>query len=192
MLYLNLFIGMLTAPTVTLRELVCQPRPGAALLVYVLTNVVGILAGAYAAPAAPAVPLAVAAGLGTVLGLPAVLLYTAAVHLAAEFLGGRGRALALFTGMSFAFAPSVLLAPFGLAVRMAPPAFYYLVAAALGLWVFVLQVFALQATYRFSALRAIAALVLPVLTVLAAVFLSFVLGMAALLPELTGLLTPTL
>jgi len=193
LIYLDLFVGVLTAPFATLRALAAQPRPGAAVVVHALIILITALAGAYAAPGAPPLPLTPGAGLAVVFGLLGLFLYAACLHLSAAFLGGEGcgRALGLFTALAFASSPSVLIAPFGLAMRAAPPVFYYLVSAALGFWVLVLQILSIQATYRFSFWRALAALLLPFLLVLAAVLLSLVLGVAALLPQLKGLLPPT-
>lgn len=190
MIYLDFFVGVLTAPFATLRTLAATPRPGAAVVVHSLIILITTLAGAYVAPGAAPLALPVGAGLAVVFGLLGFFLYTAVLHLSAEFLGGQGRALALFTTLAFASAPGVLLAPFGLAVRAAPPMFYYLVSVVLGLWVLVLHLLSIQAVHRLSLWRSLAAFLLPWAMVVVAAVLSLALGVAALLPHLKGFTWP--
>ncbi|MDK2960644.1 MAG: hypothetical protein PWP12_828 [Bacillota bacterium] len=191
MFYFDLFVGVLTTPFATLHTLAARPRPGAAVAFHAVIILITTLAGIYTAPAPRALPPAVTLVLAVPFGTLGLFLYAALLHLCAEFLGGQGRALGLLTALAFAAAPGALMAPFGLAMRAAPPAFYYLVSVALGLWVLALHILTLMTTYGFSFWRALAALVLPVAFVLAAVLLGLVLGVAALVSHLKGLSLPT-
>ncbi|MDK2785246.1 MAG: poly-beta,6-N-acetyl-D-glucosamine N-deacetylase [Bacillota bacterium] len=184
MIYFDLFVGVLTAPYATLRTLAAQPRPGAAAVVHALIILITALARIYTAPQAVPLPTAAILGLAVLFGTLGLFLYAAVLHFSAECLGGEGRALGLLTALAFASAPGVLLFPFGLAMRAAPPVFYDLVGVVIGLWVLVLHILSLMTAYGFSFWRALAALILPVAFVLAALVLGVVLGAAALLSHL--------
>lgn len=184
MLYLDLFVGVLTTPFATLRTLAARPRPGAAVVVHALIILMTTLAGIYTAPKVPALSAGATLGLAVLFGTLGLFLYVAVLHFCAECLGGEGRALGLLTALAFASAPGVLLFPFGLAMRAAPPVFYNLVGVVIGLWVLALHILSLMTTYGFSFWRALAALILPAAFVLAALVLGILLGAAALLSHL--------
>jgi hypothetical protein len=180
--YLDLAVGVLSAPVSTLENVTKEIRPGPAALVYVVASTITILGSTLTARIALPLPtpLHLRVILGVPLGLLGMLLYTAALHLTARLLGGRGRAAGLFAGLAFSLLPGVLWGPFVFAMRAAPASFSHLVTAVVAGWVLILQVLTIQACHGFAARRALVVLFFSLLVLAALIILGVTLGAGAL------------
>ncbi len=116
---------------------------------------------------------------------------TGVVHVAAESLGGDGRALSLLTLLGFCRAPGLLLAPLSLVPGLTGSGERTLAGLVVAGWITALAVLAVREAYSIGTGRAIAAVLLPVAgLVLLALASLVVLGAAASLgvpgPGLSG------
>lgn len=111
---------------------------------------------------------------------------TALLHLIAEFYGGRGMVTGLFAALGFAQLPRIFIVPCWLIATLLPDGMRSLMmglsTAIVLLWVLMLHVKALEATYGFHKIKAVLVLATPFLAMLAFVVLVAVFATAQLMP----------
>ncbi|VBB06368.1 Hypothetical protein LUCI_1599 [Lucifera butyrica] len=106
-----------------------------------------------------------------VLGSLIVWFLGAAVwNLVAEFFGGRGTGLGLFTALGFAQLPRIFLVPLGVLSMVLPAEIRSFWLAATGLvvlfWTLTLDVYAIRGAYTFSVAKAVLVLLTPLLAMI--------------------------
>ena len=111
---------------------------------------------------------------------------TALLHFIAEFYGGRGMVTGLFAALGFAQLPRIFIVPCWLIATLLPDGMRSLMmglsTAIVLLWVLMLHVKALEATYGFPKIKAVLVLATPFLVMLAFVVLVAVFATAQLMP----------
>ncbi len=111
---------------------------------------------------------------------------TALLHFIAEFYGGRGMVTGLFAALGFAQLPRIFIVPCWLIATLLPDGMRSLMmglsTAIVLLWVLMLHVKALEATYGFHKIKAVLVLATPFLAMLAFVVLVAVFATAQLMP----------
>ncbi len=110
------------------------------------------------------------------------------LSLAAHLLGKKGDVRSLGAALGYAQLPTVLIAPFSFLNRIIPLEIMGIVSISTFIWVFALRVLAVRSVFNLSTGRAILAILLPFLFLLAALLLFFLFFGAFLSPLLTELL----
>jgi hypothetical protein len=119
-----------------------------------------------------------------ILSLFVVLCKLALIHVFAGLWGQRGDVRALWVGLSFSWAPFLLLLPISLLLRATGlSGFFALALMILMVMGWRIEVLAIEAVYRLTRGRAIALFVLPLILTLMLVLI-VLLGMAALVSSL--------
>ncbi len=93
-------------------------------------------------------------------------LNTAVLQLLAEFMGGSGRGMTLFSALGFAYAPTLFSAPASLLLSRTNPTLLNLVTFLITFWVLGLTVLAVKTIHEFSTGKAVWVLVIPLLSIL--------------------------
>lgn len=196
--HLEIVYGILFQPVPTLRRLAARPPMGLAVFIFAVAILISSVASLQGLPSGEGMDLSLRnfSGAGGVdpemftrwmaafqsrLGMklfPFQLLISAVwwilsaalVHLTAEALGGRGRALSLLALIGIVQLPAVLLAPAAILGRLISPLVVSLTTAGLSLWTLVLGILAIRENYGFSTGRAVGAMFLPVIGFFLAVF----------------------
>lgn len=146
-------------PATALRQIAAEKQLAGAAAVFCVSLLL---------PAWTVYLLLVTSGLGKVAGIVLIaqigcslllwILGTAFYQLAAEFMGGTGTALGLFAAMGFAQLPRVFIVPMmvlaALLSGVGAKVLTLIWGLAIGLWVLVLQVKAIQAAHHLSLSRA--------------------------------------
>lgn len=165
--------GILFSPVDAMKRFAETPRVGLALAIFLVTSVVSALASS---PALATIGISYA-GLGVVatvaIGVLLLLLGTAAIHLAAELLGGQGRATTLLSLLALASLPEVFAAPllvFGQVLSLANTAGSLIIS----IWVLVLNIIGIRTAYGFSTGRAVVAWIIPGIAMIAGLILFIV------------------
>ncbi|MDI9568417.1 MAG: YIP1 family protein [bacterium] len=168
--------GVFSSPRSTLKKISSHRPLSSAIIVFAFTTFISSTAGLSTLPqdfpfgVGTFLPVMIIGSL--IFGAFGWFFQAAIYHLFAEFLGGKGRALALFTTLPFTSLPGIILAPLGLIFRSLNLTFLSLpLSLALLVWVFLLQLWALQAVYELSGLRAAAAILLPFVAFTVAILL---------------------
>ncbi|MGI6574998.1 MAG: Yip1 family protein [bacterium] len=164
---LEYIAGTFTAPRSTFAQIAKEGSMGAAVNIFILTALISSAAGLSGLPAREIqieplrlFPLAIVATF--IFGALGWLLQTGIYHLFAEFLGGHGRALALFLILPFTTLPGIILTPINLVLSsLGVPLIGIFTSLALLAWIIFLQLIALSAVYNISQLRAAAVVFLP-------------------------------
>ena len=111
---------------------------------------------------------------------------TALLHFIAEFYGGRGMVTGLFAALGFAQLPRIFIVPCWIIAALLPDGMRTLImglsTAIVLLWVLMLHVKALEATYGFHKIKAVLVLATPFLAMIAFVALVAVFATAQLMP----------
>ncbi len=156
----GIIYGILFSPVDTMKRFAEKPQIGIALAVFLVASTVSALASS---PALAQIGISYA-GLGVVatvaIGILFLLLGTAAIHLAAEILGGHGRATTLLSLLALASLPEVFAAPLLMFGRVLPLA-NGVGSLVVSIWVLVLNIIGIKTAYSLSTGRAIAAWILP-------------------------------
>lgn len=191
--FLDNLYGALFTPRLTFAVLAADPPLGQAIILFVITNVVGattmgsqLLAGLGTGGRGALAPLMLIASL-LIFSFVMWFLSAAVLNLLAEFLGGRGRGYVLFVLLAFGEAPGLLTGP----IRILRGTFLGPVAAlasiAVYLWALWLTVVAVGASHQLSLKRSGLAVLLPVLAaVVLLVVVIITAGAAFTLPFLRG------
>lgn len=99
-------------------------------------------------------------------------------HLIAEFLGGRGTGLGLFTTLGFAQFPQVLIVPLWVIAALLPASLKSIMMAVAALtifgWSFFLTITAIKEVYEFSTAKAMLVMITPVLAILVVCAIAFI------------------
>jgi hypothetical protein len=179
--------GIFSAPRSTLKKIAAHRPLAPAIIVFAFTSLISGTAGLSSMPqdfpfgTGMFFPVMVIGSL--IFGAFGWFFQAGIYHLFAEFLGGRGRVLALFTTLPFTNLPGIILAPLGLIFRsLNLPFLSAPLSLALLVWVFLLQVWALQAIYELSGFRAAAAILLPFVAFIAALVLFGLTLLTTILP----------
>lgn len=102
---------------------------------------------------------------------------TAVWHLIAEFFGGRGTGLGLFSTLGFAHFPQVFIVPLWGFAALLPaglkPVIMAVAALAIFCWSFFLTITAIKAVYQFSAAKATLVIVMPLLVMVIGCMITF-------------------
>jgi hypothetical protein len=174
---LEYIAGTFTAPRRTFAQIAHQGTLGAAVFTFSLSILISGIAG-FGSLSGQELPIEVfrLLPLGVVssllFGTLGWLLQTAVYHLFAEFLGGVGRATSLFKILPFTSLPGIILTPLNLILtKLGLSLLGMPISLVMLIWVFILQLFALQAVYGLSTLRTIALIFLPLLLLIAAVLI---------------------
>lgn len=168
--------GIFTSPRSTLKTIASHRPLASAVIVFAFTSLISGTIGLSSLPenlpysAATFAPAMVIGSL--VFGAFGWFFQAAIYHLFAEFLGGKGRVLTLFIVLPFTSLPGIVIGPLGFIFNyLNMPFLSFPLSLALLVWVFLLQVWALQAVYEFSGFRAAAAILLPFIAFAAALVL---------------------
>jgi hypothetical protein len=100
-------------------------------------------------------------------------LNTSVLQLLAEFQGGKGRGIQLFTALGFAYAPSLFSAPVTLLLSNTYPRLLNVITFIITIWVIVLNVLAIRVIHGFSTGKAVWTLLIPLFSILL-LFVGFV------------------
>ncbi len=183
---LELLYGIMAKPAATMERLANRPPVGAALVVFTVSTIISTLVVARDVPFyGHGIPnLGALAGLATAAGL--IFAYggwfigTAVIHLWAELLGGRGRALALFSAAGMLSFIQLFNVPAAVIAKAVGDWFSNMVSLAVFGWLVVLYVISVKTIYRISVGRAIAALLLPVIVTFAVIVALVAITVAAI------------
>lgn len=109
-------------------------------------------------------PLFATIGISLILVLTLVRWYIGAgiLHLTAEFLGGKGRAISIFAVLGCIPLPTIFVAPLAVLLYALNIQSGYMISLPFGIWVFVLMIIGLRSAYGFSTARALATIMVPV------------------------------
>ena len=92
---------------------------------------------------------------------------TAVWHLLAEFYGGKGTALGLFSTLGFAYFPQILIVPFWVVAALLPVSMKTIMMTLSALiilgWCLFLSITAMKEVYQFSAAKAVLVMLTPLL-----------------------------
>lgn len=106
------------------------------------------------------------------------ILGTAIWHLIAEFFGGKGTALGLFSTLGFSYFPQVLLVPLWILAALMPASVSTIIMAlsAIGIvfWSLFLMIIGMKEVYQFSTTKAVLVMVTPILMVLLVFGIAFI------------------
>lgn len=208
--FLELVYGVLFEPKGAMARVAARPPLGIAALVVTILSLVGavifyitlnqVLSDNYSTygqgwffPATAFLP--VAAIFSLVFGFIKWFFYSAILHLAADLLGGRGSARAVFAVVGFSGLPAVFLMPIQLlAVLFFPGSsaieiLLILAAFAMMAWTLALAVIGIKAAHGLSTGRALLSALTPVLSILAVVLVALV-SLAALLATVPAKILP--
>ncbi len=98
-------------------------------------------------------------------------------HLIAEFLGGRGSGLGLFTTLGFAQFPQVFIVPLWVIAALLPVSLKSIMMAVAALtifaWSFFLTITAIREVYEFSTAKAMLVMITPILVILVVCAIAF-------------------
>jgi len=98
-------------------------------------------------------------------------------HLIAEFLGGRGTGLGLFTTLGFAQFPQVFIVPLWVIAALLPASLKSIMMAVAALtifgWSFFLTITAIKEVYEFSTAKAMLVMITPILAILVVCAIAF-------------------
>ncbi|MEW6242848.1 MAG: Yip1 family protein [Bacillota bacterium] len=172
---LEILYGIMARPASTIEKVAKRPPVGTALLVFTVSTVITTLVGTrdasfygHSIPNLRAFTTLVTVA-GLIFAYSTWFIGTAIVHLWAELLGGRGRALALFAAGGLLSFIQLFTVPAALIAMAVGEWFSNMVAFAVLIWTVVLYVISIKAVYQMSVGRAVAALLLPVLVAALAV-----------------------
>jgi len=102
---------------------------------------------------------------------------TAVWHLLAEFYGGRGTAIGLFSTLGFTYFPQILIVPLWVFAAILPVSLKTLVMTVAALvilgWSLFLSITAMKEVYQFSTAKAVLVMITPLLVVLVLCTLAF-------------------
>lgn len=192
--FFELLYGVLFTPAATFARIARGHPLGAAVLVFLITQLLSAVAAGYVA--GDELPAAVRSALPFVLfplsllgGAAGWFLSAAVLHLLAEFFGGTGRGYHLFVALGFTGLPGIFLAPAALLARGRLEWIYNFLALVVFVWSVVLMVNAVQAVHGLSTGRAVLTILVPVaalIVFLIAVALIAVFLLAGVAPYLPG------
>ncbi len=98
-------------------------------------------------------------------------------HLIAEFLGGRGTGVGLFTTLGFAQFPQVFIVPLWVIAALLPVSLKSIMMAIAALtifsWSFFLTITAIKEVYEFSTAKAMLVMITPILVILVVCAIAF-------------------
>lgn len=101
-----------------------------------------------------------------VAGLVIWIIGTAILHLAAEFFGGRGTAVGLFTALGFAHIPRIFIVPVWAVITVMPPGSKTMLLSAAVLmvvcWSLYLDVVAIGEVHQLSMAKSVLVLITPI------------------------------
>jgi hypothetical protein len=177
-LYETLY-DVLFQPRKAMREIAADRKVGQALLVFLVSVLIPVWAlyfGLKAAGMPKVVHIIIAVQL-----LGSLVMWvagTALWHLIAEFFGGRGTAIGLFTALGFAHIPRILLVPLWVLAALLPVGVRPLIMAVTGLgvmlWTLALDVEAIRGAHDISGTKAVLVLLTPIVAVALAVLVMVV------------------
>jgi hypothetical protein len=170
----NLFevlYDVLFQPRIAMQTIVVKRNIGQAIVVFLLSILIPIWAmyfGLQSAGMANMIQLIIGC---KVLGSIAMwIMATAVWHLIAEFFGGKGTALGLFSTLGFAHFPHVLIVPLWVFAALMPASVktIIMVVSVLGIlfWSCFLTIMGIKEVYQFSTAKAVLVIVTPVLIML--------------------------
>jgi hypothetical protein len=172
-LYETLY-DVLFQPRKAMREIAVDRKVGQAVLVFLVSVLIPVWAlyfGLKAAGIPKVVHIIIAVQL-----LGSLVMWvagTALWHLIAEFFGGRGTAVGLFTALGFAHIPRILLVPLWVLAALLPVGVRPLIMAVTGLgvmlWTLALDVEAIRGAHDISGAKAVLVLLTPVVAAALAV-----------------------
>ena len=197
--FLDTIIGVFTNPVPTLSGVVRRrPIANAFIVIIVLSIAEGLVQAVSLDPATLGDAEELAAWIQgfTILSSPAfgigfMALFTGLFWLMSRILGGRGGYGAMFAGLGFASAPSILRSLIGfLAIPLGDldgaDALIGILQLGIGVWMIILAVIVVRECNQFSTGRASAAVLIPiaafivfVFVVVAAIFVAFAVAIAA-------------
>lgn len=124
-----------------------------------------------------------------ILAFSPIILFTwsSILQFSSELLGGQGRGLSLAAVVGYAQMPYILLAPVGLISRYLPLDIMGVAGYIVLLWSLFLKIEGIRAAHNFSRRRAALAYFLPLLVLIAAVVILFLLLGSFLMPLLSQL-----
>lgn len=199
-------VRVVTSPVDTLRRLTHHPRTAWAVVVVAIIGALGFVSGAAgmdtsAAPGDPFAPgpdLGALRGamivggliLGPIVAVLSIVVWTAILHGMARLFKGTGTFAGTFSGVSFAYVPSVLSVPFQLLPLVRGLAGSLLASAvgfAVFVWVLVLDVIAVRECHHLSTGRAVGAVLIPIAVFFVLIVVLVVLVLALVLGGLAGM-----
>lgn len=99
-------------------------------------------------------------------------------HLIAEFLGGRGTGIGLFTALGFAYLPCIFIIPLWAIITVMPPSSKTLLMtiAILGIlfWSLLLDVLAIREVHQLSTAKAVLTMIMPIILIGVLAIIGFV------------------
>lgn len=109
-------------------------------------------------------PLFATIGISLLLVFTLVRWYVSAaiLHLTAELLGGKGRAISIFAVLGCITLPTIFMAPLVVLLYALNIQSGLMISLPFGIWVFVLMIIGLRSTYGFSVARALGTIIIPV------------------------------
>jgi hypothetical protein len=116
-----------------------------------------------------------------------LFLWTAVLQFSAELLGGKGRGLQLGAGLGYAQLPYILVAPFGLVARYLAFDVVGLISLVAFIWAVILRIEAIRAAHVLTRGRAALTFFLPLLALIAASIIFFLLVGSFLMPLISEL-----
>ena len=169
------------SPAAAMRQIAARRPVGQAVAAFFLSVLIPAAAVYFALQAAGFARFAPAIMVVPVmLRLAAWVVGSAVLSLIAEFFGGRGTALGLFTAVGFAHLPGIFLVPLAVAAMLLPAGaagvVFVVGALAVGLWTLALVTVAVDQAHGLGLAKAVLVLLTPFLLMAAAglVFAAFV------------------
>ena len=170
----NLFdvlYDVLFQPQIAMQTIAARKNIGQAIVVFLLSILIPIWAMYFGMQATGMSAMIHVMIGGKVLG--GIIMWfmgTAVWHLIAEFYGGRGTALGLFSTLGFSHFPQVFIVPLWVFAALMPGGVKTMIMAvsALGVlfWSLFLTIKAIKEVYQFSTARAVLVMATPILAIL--------------------------
>jgi hypothetical protein len=167
----NLFevlYDVLFQPQIAMQTIADQKNIPQVLVVFFLSIIIPIWAmyfGLQAAGMSTMIPVFI--GIKIVGSMIMWFMGTAIWHLLAEFYGGKGTAMGLFSALGFAYFPQILIVPLWVFAAILPASLKTLVMTLAALvilcWSLFLSITAMKEVYQFSAAKAVLVMLTPVL-----------------------------
>lgn len=164
----DVMYDVLFQPKMGMRVIADKKNIGQSLIVFFLSLLIPLWALYFGLKASSVTAMVhIVIGLKIIASLMLWIIGTAVWHLIAEFFGGRGTAVGLFSALGFAYFPSVLIVPLWVFAALLPANFKSIMMALVALlilsWSFVLHIVAIKEVYQFSTTKAVLVLVTPML-----------------------------
>ena len=167
---LEILYDVLFEPAIGMKNIAERKNVGQALIVFSLSVLLPILALYFGLKANGMSSMISVMIVFKILGSIVLWIFGAAIwHLIAEFFGGQGTAVGLFTALGFAHAPRIFIVPLWAIIAVMPasskPLLMTISVLLIMLWSLSLDVVAIKEVYQLSTSKAVLVVITPMLAI---------------------------